>query len=257
MRAGIIDSAKKTKYWEKNLGSCFDCVIAPDSNGLPDCCDIIIVSESYCSGSVGSVIENIRATAKHCNTPVAAFTSEGTCENQEILLALGFDDVIRTPICGQLLLRRAKALATVVPHNDLHRSITLDSLLKIKDGESGAYCVRSVDFTNIFRFVLRFLERTQKRTQILLFNLSTHRRSSYDKWEQMMGILSEEIRKCLRRGDISTVCGEDRILVLLIGADSEGGCLVADRIVNSFYSECDDDSFEVTYDLREVHALGH
>ncbi|WP_294752432.1 hypothetical protein [uncultured Ruminococcus sp.] len=256
MKAGIIDSAKKTKYWEKNLGSCFECVIAPDANGLPEC-DIIIVSESYCSGSVASVIENVRSSAKHCNTPIAAFTSEGTCENQEILMALGFDDVIRTPICSQLLLRRAKSLATVVPHNDLHRSITIDSLLKIKDGESGAYCVRSVDFTNIFRFVLRFLERTQKQTQILLFQLSTHRRSSYDKWEQMMSILSEEIRKCLRRGDLATVCSEDRIMVLLIGADEDGGRLVADRIVSSFCNECGDDSFVVTYDLREVHALGH
>ena len=72
-----------------------------------------------------------------------------------------------------------------------------------------------------------------------------------------MNILSEEIRKCLRRGDIASVCGEDRILVLLIGADHEGGQLVAERIVSSFYSECDDDSFEVSYDLREVHALGH
>ena len=161
MRAGIIDSAKKTKFWEKNLGSCFDCVIAPDANGLPEC-DIVIVSESYCSGSVASVIENIRASAKHCNTPVAAFTSEGTCENQEILMALGFDDVIRTPICGQLLLRRAKSLATLVPHNDIHRSITIDSLMKIRDGESGAYCVRSVDFTNIFCSCSDFLRGPRK-----------------------------------------------------------------------------------------------
>ena len=72
-----------------------------------------------------------------------------------------------------------------------------------------------------------------------------------------MGILSEEIRKCLRRGDISTICSEDKILVLLIGADEEGGRLVAERVVSSFCNECDDDSYEVTYDLREVHALGH
>ncbi|MBO7472634.1 MAG: hypothetical protein J6U00_01295 [Ruminococcus sp.] len=256
MRAGIIDSKRRAKYWEKNLGKSFECMIVSDASGLPEC-DIIIVSEAYCSGSIATVIENIRASGKHCNTPAAAVTSEVSCENQEILMALGFDDVIRLPICSQLMLRRAKALATVVPNNDIHRSITIDSLLKLKDGESGAYCVRSVDFTNIFRFVLRVLERTQKDTQMLVFSLSAHKKSSSEKREQVMNILSEEVRKCLRRGDISSVCSEDRILALLIGADDEGGRLVAERVVNSFYSECDDDEFKLTYDVREVRALGH
>ena len=256
MRAGIIDSAKKAKYWEKVLSPSFECSVVPDVNGLPEC-DIIIVSEAYCSGAIAAVIENIRASGKLCNTPTAAFTAECSCENQEILMALGFDDVIRTPICNQLLLRRAKALAAVVLNNDIHRTITIDSLMKMKDGESGAYCVRSVDFTNIFRFVLRFLERTQKNTQMLVFDLNAHKRSSYEKRQQIMSILSEEVRKCLRRGDISSVCGECRIVVLLIGADEDGGRLVAERVVSSFYSECGEDIFELTYDQREVHALGH
>jgi CheY-like chemotaxis protein len=256
MRAGIIDSTRKAKYWEKVLGRSFECKVVADVNKLPEC-DIIIVSDAYCSGSIATVIENIRASAKLCNTPAAAVTSEGSCENQEILIALGFDDVIRLPICNELMMRRAKALATVVPNNDIHRSVNIESLMKLKDGESGAYCVRSVDFTNIFRFVLRSLERSQKDTQMLVFSLSAHKRSSADKWEQVMNILSEEVRKCLRRGDISSVCSEDRILALLIGADDEGGHLVAERVVNSFYSECDDDSFRLTYDVREVRALGH
>lgn len=256
MRAGIIDSAKKAKYWNKVLGSSFECTVVPDVNGLPEC-DIIIVSEAYCSGAIAAVIENIRASVLFCDTPAAAFTSECSCENQEILMGLGFDDVIRTPICGQLLLRRAKALAAVVLNNDVHRTITIDSLMKIKDGESGAYCVRSVDFTNIFRFVLRSLERTRKNTQMLVFDLNAHRKSSYEKRQQIMHILSEEVRRCLRRGDISSVCGENRIVVLLIDADEEGGRLVAERVMNSFYNECDEEQFEVTFDQREVHALGH
>ena len=44
------------------------------------------------------------------------------------------------------------------------------------------------------------------------------------------------------------------MLVLLIGADDEGGHLVANRIVSSFYSECDDSDLELTYDIRAVRA---
>ena len=60
------------------------------------------------------------------------------------------------------------------------------------------------------------------------------------------------MRLCLRRGDIASVCGKDQIVVLLIGADDDGGHLVANRIVSSFYSECDDDSFTLEYDIHEI-----
>jgi hypothetical protein len=53
---------------------------------------------------------------------------------------------------------------------------------------------------------------------------------------------------------MSSVCGSDQVLVLLIGADDEGGHLAANRIVSSFYNECSDDSFELTYDIREIHS---
>ena len=44
----------------------------------------------------------------------------------------------------------------------------------------------------------------------------------------------------------------DRVVVLLIDADDNGGHLVASRIVSSFYSECDDDAFELSYDITEI-----
>ena len=53
---------------------------------------------------------------------------------------------------------------------------------------------------------------------------------------------------------MSSVCGDDRVVILLIGADDEGGHLVASRIVSSFYSKCEDDSYELSYDIREVRT---
>ena len=69
---------------------------------------------------------------------------------------------------------------------------------------------------------------------------------------KVMHTLSEAVRLCLRRGDMASVCGDDSVIVLLIGADDSGGHLMASRIVSSFYSECDDDAFELSYDIREV-----
>jgi len=251
MKAGIIDSQSRNEFWENSLGDSFECVIAADISKLSDC-DIIIVSGEYCGSSICTVIENIRSSGRFGKIPAAAFMNESNCEEQEMLLTAGFDDIICQPVCGKLLLRRAKALSLI--HSCEENVTTLESLMEEKDGNEGAYCVQSVDFTNIFRFVLRVIERTGKAAQILVLTLSSDGRQSTFSQKSVMETLSEAVRLCLRRGDMSSVCGKDKVLVLLLGADDEGGHLVASRIVSSFYSECTDDSYELSYDIRNVKA---
>ncbi len=251
MRAGIIDSRDMIGYWEDSIGETFECYVASEINELDDC-DIIMVSAEYCGGSIDKVIEDIRSSEKLAEVPAAVVVNGSCCEEQEIFLSIGFDDVICQPLCAKLMLQRAKTLS-MIQHGS-EKVITLDSIMSIKDGDEGAYCVRSVDFTNIFRFVLRVLERSGKDAQILVLTLNNDGRKSQTAQKSVMGILSEAVRLCLRRGDISSVCGDDKLMVLLIGADDEGGHLVASRIVSSFYSECTDDSYELLYDIREIKA---
>ena len=253
MIAGIIDSTNKAGFWEKTIGEEFEYTIASDVNGLKKC-DILLVSEEYCGGAIGTVIADIQTYERFRDVPVAAVTSECSCENQEILLGMGFDDVVRLPISGQLLIRRLRGIAAVSLRESSEHMMNIDSIMEINDGDSGAYCVRSVDFTNIFRFVLRVLERTQKNAQMLVMKLDHIGDKTPAENRRTMSILAESVRKCLRRGDMSSVCGDDRVVILLIGADDEGGHLVASRIVSSFYSKCADDSYELSYDIREVRT---
>ena len=252
MKAGIIDNQNRSEFWENSLGESFDCALAADISKLPDC-DVILVSEEYSGGSIDTLIGNIRESDRFGSIPAAVVVNESiSCTEQEKLLSLGFDDVICLPLCRQLLQRRVKALLLVSGGDDT--VITLDSLMNVRDGSEGAYSVHSGDFTNIFRFVLRVLERTGKDAQILVLTLSNDGNHSISSQKSVMTTLSEAVRMCLRRGDMSSVCGDDKVLVLLIGADDEGGHLVASRIVSSFYSECTDDSYEISYDIREVKA---
>jgi len=254
VKAGIIDSCDRADFWERALGSEFECVIASDPKELSDC-RILFVSEEYCGGATDAVMDNILSSEKLRSIPAAAVTSDGSCENQELLCAFGFDDVICLPMCRELILRRARALCAMYPCVRGDRSFSFERLVSLTDEKDpGAYFVRSADFSNIYRFVLRVLERTGKNAQMLVMTLSSnedHRRASY---KSAMDTLSEAVRLCLRRGDMSSVCGSDQVLVLLIGADDEGGHLAANRIVSSFYNECSDDSFELTYDIREIHS---
>ena len=251
MVAGIIDSVNNTRFWEESIGEAFECVLTADAAGLPDC-DIILVSEEYCSGSVGSVISGIRSSERLRRIPAAAVTADTSGENQEILLAMGFDDIIRLPLCGQLLLRRVRALNALPPREDSDGEVSFEKLLSMRDRDTGAFCVRSKDFANIFRFVMRILERTGRSAQMLVMSLSCDSSRSPASRQKVMHTLSEAVRLCLRRGDMASVCGDDSVMVLLIGADDDGGHLVASRIVSSFYSECDDGAFELSYDIKEV-----
>ena len=255
MIAGIIDSSERKGYWKKALGGSFQCSVTADPNWLPDC-DILLVSQEYCGGALDSVLEKIRSSDRLGRLPAAALTTDFSVENQEILLSLGFDDIIRLPVCDKLLLRRAMALTALPDRRVIGRSASIESLMSSNDADSGAYCVRSVEFGNILRFVTRVLERTGKGAQVLVMNLSCRDGCSTDQRSKVMNTLAGAVKLCLRRGDMASVYGDDQVVVLLIGADDNGGHLVASRIVSSFYSECDDRDFELSYDIREVRAHG-
>jgi hypothetical protein len=253
MKAGIIDSLNKFDFWNSSIGEAFDFVVAADISELSEC-DVLLISEEYCGGAIGTVMENIRASEKLGRIPAAAVTYERSCEDQEILFGLGFDDIILLPACPQLLQCRVLSLSKITPSFCSDRRISIDSLMRIKDGECGAYYVCTDDFENIYRFVLRILERTKKNAQVLVLTLEDSRNCDAMACRSEIDTLTNAVKLCLRRGDMATVCGDNRMLVLLIGADDEGGHLVANRIVSSFYSECDDSDLELTYDIRAVRA---
>ena len=140
MKAGIIDSPNKFGFWESSIGETMEFIVAADVSELSEC-DVLLISEEYCGGAIGTVMENIRASEKLCRIPAAAVTYERSCEDQEILFGLGFDDIILLPACPQLLQRRLLSLAGTSSSYSSDRLISLDSLMRMKDAECGAYYV--------------------------------------------------------------------------------------------------------------------
>ena len=95
------------------------------------------------------------------------------------------------------------------------------------------------------------MERLEKQCQALIFTLDKDEKSEKET-DDVMDILSDAVKICLRRGDIFSVCQSNQIAIILMGADDDGGHLVANRIVSNFYSKCYDDDFSLTYDIREI-----
>ncbi|HOC34260.1 MAG TPA: hypothetical protein PLH98_18705 [Ruminococcus flavefaciens] len=252
IHAVILDKEDNFPFWKGLSFSGIDITLLSDTSNIP-CCDTVILSEELNGRPIEENYAELRQLQGFKSVPAAAVTYDHGSDRQDELLEIGFDDVLRLPLCDKLIARRIEGLAAMLPYTLSSDSFSFESLIDIRDdGKSGAFSVQSDDLSTIYRFVIRILQRLGTSAQVLLLKLACDSESLQDKADQIMQILANDVRLCLRRGDIASVCGKDQIVVLLIGADDDGGHLVANRIVSSFYSECDDDSFTLEYDIHEI-----
>ena len=91
-----------------------------------------------------------------------------------LLLEIGFDDVLRLPLCDKLIARRIEGLAAMLPYTLSSDSFSFESLIDIRDdGKSGAFSVQSDDLSTIYRFIIRILQRLGTSAQVLLLKLAS------------------------------------------------------------------------------------
>ncbi len=252
MYAAIMDKTDNRSFWEGLSAGSFHFDIfntAGQLNLLPKP-DVILVSAEYLTGQPGYTFPQLRAFPSVSAIPAAAVTLDPSCENQERLCEMGFDDVLCIPMSRNLFIKKLTNLVNSAHTTGEKADPEILSLMGY-DGEIGSFCVRSEDFTYIYKYVLRLLERLDKDAQMLILTVD---QSTDITDEKVIQVLSDVTQRCLRRGDVSAVCGENRVVVLLIGTDDEGGHLVASRIVSSFYSEFEDDKVRLNYDIRAVRA---
>ena len=238
---GIVDSDKSRMMWENLMPDDTEPRFGDDFSTE---CDAVIVSARYAAGRLPSVL----LKAQTLGIPAAVVCETPDCTQQDSFFKMGADDVIFIPLSKEMLARRIRSMCLM--QQDKCRAISMESILRIAEVGRGSYEVRAEDFEGIYRFVLRLLERVGISVQIIVMKLHFNG-GSYDGGE-MMERLSESVHNCLRKGDITSVCGTDRMMILLIGANDEGGHLAASRIINSFYGACTDERFEVSYDIKAV-----
>ncbi|MBE6862685.1 MAG: hypothetical protein E7497_07310 [Ruminococcus sp.] len=219
---------------------------------------VILISADFAGDRLSKIIKIIRKTRVTSAAPILVYTTDNDCDHQSAMLDCGADDIMHFPLCKELIIRR---INTVMPvhTSDEEKKFDFDELMDSvseKVPRQGSYQVKSDDFANIYKFVMRGLERSSKRVQVLLMTLSGCGIDSADEYNsKVMSILASAVQVCLRRGDISSICSKNQIVILLMDADDDGGHLVANRIVSNFYGECDDGGYELQYDIRELSRV--
>lgn len=263
----IIDSQCGADSFCKMLLGSFTFSAVNDEDGFSEAIrkkrpDAVIVNADHADDKLSEIISYIRNDAFLKNVPVMLLTSDNNQENQQKLSGLYVDDVLFLPLCRELVVRRINTLIaaseSAVRDESSVSAFDFDEFIDTvteKNLHRGAFCVKQSEFANIYKFVRRGLDRSGKSVQILLFTLNCHEDSDCSECEaKVMEVLSDAVQLCLRRGDLSSVCSKNQVVILLVGADDNGGHLVANRILSSFYSECDDEAYELNYDIREINV---
>ena len=240
----IVDDIKNTEKW-RGLNPRLR--VFQEIKG--DEADVFLLCQEFLGGNLPETINIIKKNMKSS----AVLTGDNSLENQEYLCSAGVDDIIFLPVCSEFLMKRIAFLNA--SKNDVLEKSSVNmacfSKLEETNGGNGAYLVHRQNFGDIYKFVLRIMERLEKKCQVLIFSLEKNKNCRKET-DEVMEVLSDAVQICLRRGDIFSVCESNQIVVILMGADDDGGHLVANRVVSNFYSKCCDCNFKLKYDIKEI-----
>ena len=218
----------------------FDIIISKD-NYIPDDINCILVSDSYASNNLNEIVTELK-----CNgLPVIIVSFNTSVEAQEQFALTKADDVIFLPMYGKLIEKRIGLICGDDESTDFS---FIDEISK--NVGQGAYIVDQSDFQKLFEFVRRLLERLEKEANLVVFSLS-NRFDSILETEYINSFSSVE-QRCLRKGDICCKTGNN-LYVLLMGADRRNSELVAKRLIESFSSLYEDDTYDISFVVKPIN----
>ncbi|MGN0599137.1 MAG: diguanylate cyclase domain-containing protein [Oscillospiraceae bacterium] len=112
----------------------------------------------------------------------------------------------------------------------------LREVMSRADSGRGAYQLELDSFHHVYNFVRRFVERSGRDVQTVLFTLTTPGNEIVDpnETETALEMMEQAIYTSLRRVDISTRYSSKQLIVILMDANAENGAMVAERIINCF-----------------------
>ena len=104
------------------------------------------------------------------------------------------------------------------------------------DGGRGVYSLDFESFHHVYNFIHRFVERSRREDQTLLFTIVDNDEQKMDIAEMELALetLEKAIYQSLRRSDVSTRYSSKQIIVILMDVNEVNGDMVAARILKCF-----------------------
>ncbi|MDD6826272.1 MAG: diguanylate cyclase [Oscillospiraceae bacterium] len=129
-------------------------------------------------------------------------------------------------------------------------------LMTRSDANNGSYMLNFESFNNVYNFIRRFVERTNRMVQTILFTVNDEN-NDFSEIEAALESLEYAVFSSLRRVDVSTRYSSKQLIVILIDSDKEGGVSVAQRIISCFEGMCNKPNIHITYDIARMEGLSN
>lgn len=130
---------------------------------------------------------------------------------------------------------------------------TVLQLIRQRDDHSGAFQVDYAEFAHIYDFVSRISERSNQKTQLLLFTLFSSDGSEIEleRMEIAMQCVEQAICKSLRGVDVGTRYSSSQFLVVLMGTEKENVRIVTERIIQNYFKLYGGKDITLTFDIAD------
>ena len=134
----------------------------------------------------------------------------------------------------------------------------LQDLMVRKDNGTGAYLLDFESFNHVYNFIHRFIDRSSRDVQTVLFTVSESGNTGIaaEESELALELLEKAIYTSLRRSDVSTRYSSRQLVVILMDVNSENGDMVAERIIDNFYKLYTRGKVRIDYGIARMDTRG-
>ncbi len=124
------------------------------------------------------------------------------------------------------------------------------------DSGKGAYQLDIESFHHVYNFIRRFIERSGRDVQTVLFTAYSEGSTITEQNEidTALEILEQAIYTSLRRADVSTKYSSKQIIVILMDANLENSHMVAKRIIDCFEKIYKNPRIKIEYDIAGMEG---
>ena len=135
----------------------------------------------------------------------------------------------------------------------------LQDLMSRSDDSTGAYLLNFESFHHVYNFIHRFVDRSNRDVQTLLFTVSESENAVSDTTETELALelLEKAIYSSLRRSDVSTRYSSKQLIVILMDTSSENADMVAERIIAGFNKLYTGGKVHIEYGIARMESRGN
>lgn len=126
--------------------------------------------------------------------------------------------------------------------------------IKDNQNEPGPIKVNINSFKDIYNFVQRYAQRTEREIVIVLFTIKDlSKEENQSKVDKAMCLLDESVKKSLRKNDVSAEYSHSQYILILMDTNESNCDSILSRIMENWENDNDNQNIMLKYDFEMIN----